>query len=88
MVPARLCWLPEMPLTPNGKLDLRRLPAIVWQQSKGEPQNELEQTVLAIWQGVLKQPLGVEDDFFRWAVTPSSASSSPPGCGMRGCTAA
>ncbi|MBL0569166.1 amonabactin biosynthesis non-ribosomal peptide synthetase AmoG [Aeromonas hydrophila] len=65
MVPVRLCWLPEMPLTPNGKLDLRRLPAIVWQQSKGEPQNELEQTVLAIWQGVLKQPLGVEDDFFR-----------------------
>ncbi|MCE9969620.1 amonabactin biosynthesis non-ribosomal peptide synthetase AmoG [Aeromonas salmonicida] len=65
MVPARLCWLPEMPLTPNGKLDLRRLPAIVWQQSKGEPQNELERTVLAIWQGVLKQPLGVEDDFFR-----------------------
>ena len=49
---------------PNGKLDLRRLPAIVWQQSKGEPQNELEQTVLAIWQGCSKQ-LGVEDDFFR-----------------------
>lgn len=65
MVPVRLCWLAEMPLTPNGKLDLRRLPAIVWQQSKGEPQNELERTVLAIWQGVLKQPLGVEDDFFR-----------------------
>ncbi|UNP90408.1 amonabactin biosynthesis non-ribosomal peptide synthetase AmoG [Aeromonas encheleia] len=65
MVPARLCWLSEMPLTPNGKLDLRRLPAIQWQQSKGEPQSELEQTVLAIWQGVLKQPLGVEDDFFR-----------------------
>ncbi|MFM5839186.1 amonabactin biosynthesis non-ribosomal peptide synthetase AmoG [Aeromonas rivipollensis] len=65
MVPARLCWLAEMPLTPNGKLDLRRLPAIQWQESKGEPQSELEQTVLAIWQGVLKQPLGVEDDFFR-----------------------
>lgn len=65
MVPVRLCWLPEMPLTPNGKLDLRRLPAIDWQQSKSEPQSELEQTVLAIWQGVLKQPLGVEDDFFR-----------------------
>ncbi|MEG0007020.1 MAG: amino acid adenylation domain-containing protein [Aeromonas sp.] len=65
MVPVRLCWLPEMPLTPNGKLDLRRLPAISWQESKGEPQGELEQTVLAIWQAVLKQPLGVEDDFFR-----------------------
>ncbi|MGX5835150.1 amonabactin biosynthesis non-ribosomal peptide synthetase AmoG [Aeromonas piscicola] len=65
MVPVRLCWLPEMPLTPNGKLDLRRLPAIDWLQSKREPQSELEQTVLAIWQGVLKQPLGVEDDFFR-----------------------
>lgn len=65
MVPVRLCWLPEMPLTPNGKLDVRRLPAIDWQQSKSEPQSELEQTVLAIWQGVLKQPLGVEDDFFR-----------------------
>ena len=65
MVPVRLCWLPEMPLTPNGKLDLRRLPAISWQESKSEPQGELEQTVLAIWQAVLKQPLGVEDDFFR-----------------------
>ncbi|MCH7373884.1 amino acid adenylation domain-containing protein [Aeromonas sp. MR19] len=65
MVPVKLCWLPEMPLTPNGKLDLRRLPAIHWQESKAEPQSELEQTVLAIWQGVLKQPLGVEDDFFR-----------------------
>ncbi|MGY3942854.1 non-ribosomal peptide synthetase [Aeromonas tecta] len=65
MVPVRLCWLPEMPLTPNGKLDLRRLPAIDWQESKAEPQGELEQRVLAIWQGVLKQPLGVEDDFFR-----------------------
>ncbi|MBV7438994.1 amonabactin biosynthesis non-ribosomal peptide synthetase AmoG [Aeromonas sp. sif2416] len=65
MVPVRLCWLAEMPLTPNGKLDLRRLPALQWQESKGEPQGELEQTVLAIWQGVLKQPLGVEDDFFR-----------------------
>jgi amino acid adenylation domain-containing protein/non-ribosomal peptide synthase protein (TIGR01720 family) len=65
MVPVRLCWLTEMPLTPNGKLDLRRLPAIDWQESKSEPQSELEQTVLAIWQGVLKQPLGVEDDFFR-----------------------
>ncbi|EKP0276995.1 amonabactin biosynthesis non-ribosomal peptide synthetase AmoG [Aeromonas bestiarum] len=65
MVPMKLCWLSEMPLTPNGKLDLRRLPAIDWQESKSEPQSELEQTVLAIWQGVLKQPLGVEDDFFR-----------------------
>ncbi|MDM5138212.1 amonabactin biosynthesis non-ribosomal peptide synthetase AmoG [Aeromonas bestiarum] len=65
MVPVRLCWLTEMPLTPNGKLDLRRLPAIDWQESKSEPQSELEQTVLAIWQGVLKQSLGVEDDFFR-----------------------
>ncbi|WDL80911.1 amonabactin biosynthesis non-ribosomal peptide synthetase AmoG [Aeromonas bestiarum] len=65
MVPVKLCWLTGMPLTPNGKLDLRRLPVIDWQESKSEPQSELEQTVLAIWQGVLKQPLGVEDDFFR-----------------------
>ncbi|MCS3459659.1 non-ribosomal peptide synthetase [Aeromonas sp. BIGb0445] len=65
MVPVKLCWLPEMPLTPNGKLDLRRLPAIDWQQSKSEAKDELERQVLAIWQGVLKQPLGVEDDFFR-----------------------
>lgn len=65
MVPVRLCWLAEMPLTPNGKLDLRRLPAIDWQESRSEASGELEQSVLAIWQGVLKQPLGVEDDFFR-----------------------
>lgn len=65
MVPARLCWLESMPLTPNGKLDLRRLPPIEWQESRAEPDSALERQVLGIWQAVLKQPLGVEDDFFR-----------------------
>jgi len=66
MLPVRLILLERMPLTANGKLDLRRLPPVELADSAVlvPPADELEAAVLAIWQGVLEQPLGVESDFF------------------------
>lgn len=67
MVPHRLILLDRMPLTANGKLDHGRLPAVELAPADAlvEAASELEREVLAIWQKVLDQPLGVESDFFR-----------------------
>ncbi|QCR10240.1 amino acid adenylation domain-containing protein [Brenneria rubrifaciens] len=66
MVPFRLIVLDEMPLTPNGKLDSKKLPTVIEHQTgSGEAENPREAEVLAIWRSVLNRPLGVEDDFFR-----------------------
>lgn len=67
MVPQRLVLLDKMPLTANGKLDLRQLPAVqlASDESLVPPTGALESEVLRIWQNVLQQPLGVESDFFR-----------------------
>jgi acyl-coenzyme A synthetase/AMP-(fatty) acid ligase/acyl carrier protein len=60
MLPAAFVVLGEMPLTPNGKLDRRGLPAPDAQAlSNSEyeaPQGEIEQVVAGIW----KEVLGVE----------------------------
>lgn len=66
MVPFRLLLLEHMPLTPNGKLDVRRLPDVEAAAIRSdEPDTPMEADVLAIWRSVLNTPLGVEDDFFR-----------------------
>lgn len=66
MLPKVLIMLPVLPLTPNGKLDLSRLPRqVIDNPGLSGPRNDLERDVQAIWQSVLKQPVGVEDDFFR-----------------------
>ncbi|UYA58815.1 Siderophore biosynthesis non-ribosomal peptide synthetase modules 1 [Pectobacterium sp. F1-1] len=66
MVPFRLILLEVMPLTPNGKLDMKQLPPVLEaSEGDGEADNPLEADVLAIWRSVLNTPLGVEDDFFR-----------------------
>lgn len=66
MVPARLLLLERLPLTPNGKLDPARLPSLeLDDEARVPPRGVLETEVLAIWEAVLEQPLGVEDDFFR-----------------------
>ena len=67
MVPSNLMLLEQMPLTPNGKLDLRQLPKIDLAASDEHtpPATPLEAEVLAIWQDVLSQPLGVQSDFFQ-----------------------
>jgi amino acid adenylation domain-containing protein/non-ribosomal peptide synthase protein (TIGR01720 family) len=66
MVPAQLIVLDALPLTGNGKIDRRALPAVQRstrvQRAAASP---LEQQLLEIWRSVLGAPdAGVEDDFF------------------------
>ncbi|WP_259332640.1 MULTISPECIES: phosphopantetheine-binding protein, partial [unclassified Pseudomonas] len=68
MVPAHFMFLAQMPLTPNGKLDRKGLPApdpSQLQQHYVAPETELEQQIAAIWAEVLRLPqVGLNDNFF------------------------
>ncbi|EPL03311.1 non-ribosomal peptide synthetase [Pseudomonas sp. CF161] len=68
MVPAHLLFIPQLPLTANGKLDRKALPqpdASQLQRAYVAPQSELEQRLAALWQSVLKLPqVGLNDNFF------------------------
>ena len=70
MVPTACVPLPSFPLTPNGKVDRRGLPAP--QQSRAgleksfvAPRDEIELQLAAIWQGLLGvEQVSVHDSFF------------------------
>ncbi|KPY44859.1 hypothetical protein ALO47_100399 [Pseudomonas syringae pv. ribicola] len=68
MVPSHMVLLEQMPLTPNGKLDRKALPApdvSLAQQDYVAPQSEMEQQLTAIWADVLKvERVGITDNFF------------------------
>ncbi|ALK32479.1 hybrid non-ribosomal peptide synthetase/type I polyketide synthase [Burkholderia plantarii] len=68
MVPVALERLPELPLTPSGKIDRKRLPIpdfSIAQAERTAPRNAGETRMLALWQAVLGDtPLGVHDNFF------------------------
>jgi amino acid adenylation domain-containing protein len=68
MVPAHLIFLPNLPLTANGKLDRKALPQPDASHLQGEyvaPQTELERQIADIWQDVLKlERVGLTDNFF------------------------
>jgi amino acid adenylation domain-containing protein len=70
MIPAAWVNLDALPLTANGKLDRQQLPAPTHDRpslktSFLRPQTELEQTIAAIWQRVLKiDKVGIHDSFF------------------------
>ena len=70
MVPAAIVPILDFPLTPNGKVDRRALPApdIEPEHEGGqaiEPRNRLELQLVAIWEQVLGiTPIGVRDNFF------------------------
>ncbi len=67
MVPATYLQLPAMPLTPNGKLDRKALPApsMQAQQEFVAPQGERENGIAQIWAQVLKiERVGRHDNFF------------------------
>ncbi|AWK88325.1 non-ribosomal peptide synthetase [Azospirillum thermophilum] len=69
MIPACFVVLPAMPLTANGKLDQKRLPAPDWQAAGEErfvaPRTPAEETIAAIWAEVLGlERVGVAEDFF------------------------
>ncbi len=71
MVPTHLIMLDEMPLTPNKKLDKKRLRqlALVIQDSVGyvgdQPSSETEQQLLGIWKNLFNSDMiGVLDNIF------------------------
>ncbi|MHC8406522.1 non-ribosomal peptide synthase/polyketide synthase [Pseudomonas sp. TMB3-21] len=68
MVPAHTVLIEQMPLSPNGKLDRKRLPAPTSQVSQRAfepPRNEHEQVLAQIWQDVLGvEQVGRQDNFF------------------------
>jgi aryl carrier-like protein len=69
MVPVAYVRLDEMPLTPNGKLDRKVLPApdadAYATRSYEPPQGETEIRMAEIWAEVLKvEPIGRHDNFF------------------------
>ncbi|MBK4998721.1 amino acid adenylation domain-containing protein [Pseudomonas sp. S31] len=68
MVPAHLMVLERFPLTANGKLDRRALPApdvSASQHSYAAPTTAVERGLAEVWQGVLGVArVGIDDNFF------------------------
>ncbi|MBA5959716.1 non-ribosomal peptide synthetase [Pseudomonas lactis] len=69
MVPSAYVWLAQLPLTANGKLDRKALPApdqaALISRGYDAPQGEVESLLAQIWQDVLKlERVGRHDHFF------------------------
>ena len=70
MVPAAFVWLPALPLSSNGKVDRRALPAPELEREALSrayvaPRTPTERTLAGIWETVLRvDRVGVEDNFF------------------------
>ena len=69
MVPAILVELPELPLTPSGKVNRRALPAPDYcaqlDESYAAPRTPVEELLSNIWMEVLKvSRVGINDNFF------------------------
>ena len=69
MLPSAFVFLDIMPLTPNGKVDRRALPAPEKDRPESSsiavPQDKLESHLIQIWESVLNvRPIGIQDNFF------------------------
>jgi amino acid adenylation domain-containing protein len=70
MVPAHFVMLDALPVTPNGKVDRKALPALSGTRGSLEtsyvaPRTSMEQQLVDIWQDVLGlEQVGVKDNFF------------------------
>jgi natural product biosynthesis luciferase-like monooxygenase protein len=67
MVPSTFVFLDEFPLTPNGKVDRKRLPEPTARPAVEyrAPDSELEQTIAAVWAELLgRDRVGADDNFF------------------------
>jgi acyl carrier protein len=68
LLPTAWMYLDALPVSPNGKLDRRALPAPAertWGGQGGAPQTALESDIAAIWSEILGvSAVGVQDNFF------------------------
>jgi len=67
MLPAQFVSMVEMPLTPNGKIDRRALPAPPTPQANvfESPRTSSEEKLAAMWTAILKiERVGIHDHFF------------------------
>lgn len=68
MVPSAFIHMDAFPLNNNGKTDYHALPEPVFEHTGGDyvaPRNDLEASLVAIWQELLRIPkIGVNDNFF------------------------
>jgi acyl carrier protein len=70
MIPIHFLQLEKWPLTPNGKIDKKKLPEVNWSglstsSAYVAARNELETQLIAIWQKVLgKNTISILDNFF------------------------
>ena len=73
LVPSRVAWLDQLPLTQDGKLDRNALSAVTSRPEMDTPyiapRTETERAVADIWQDILGvSPLGVFDDLFSFGI--------------------
>jgi amino acid adenylation domain-containing protein len=68
LVPAAIRFLPDLPLSPNGKVDRRALLALNVHDDgvrNVAPQSEMEAAIVAIWSDILQRQVpSVEESFF------------------------
>ncbi len=68
MIPSAFVMLPELPFTPNGKVDRKRLPSPEKSGLEKEyvpPRTEVEKSIAEIWSEVLGvERIGIYDNFF------------------------
>ncbi|MGH7926534.1 MAG: phosphopantetheine-binding protein, partial [Candidatus Binatia bacterium] len=67
MVPSVIIVLDKLPLSPNGKVDRRALPApeALGEKALVPARTELERFLAGMWQSILgKGQIGVDDNFF------------------------
>ena len=92
MVPTVYMQMDALPMTPNGKVDRRRLPAVDATQLLADyvaPESELERLIVSGFEKVLNQEkIGVNDDFVRLGGDSLDALKLVFSLGERGITVA
>lgn len=67
MAPTAIVVLEAIPLTTNGKIDKKALPAPDWtahMEAYVAPRTDVEAAICQIWQDVLGMKIGIRDNFF------------------------